>query len=284
MLPEYFITFYYTFIHITPFDFFIFYLFRHRLRLSIWHTTIGYLLLIFAEGTIQIASGEIYNEIFAAFFQLFYLIYTLAAIRDYIPKILAISFLPLPLELISYNMTHYIDTHFQTGWSYLFSSLSVTLFYIVILLPAMKYIRRDLEPFVTLDDQTVWRYLFLYEAIAAFITLLIDPLNHRMELTVFISRFLLFFTNICCIYVTSYLYQNICKREYTNNTLNSLKRLQEMEQRRYNIIMDAWYSSRRLRHDLQHHIITINGFLQNQEYDSLKNYLRKTIVSFSKLS
>lgn len=150
------------------------------------------------------------------------MIYTLAMIRDYIPKILAIAFLSLPLELVAYNMAHYINTHFQIGWPYLLSSLSITLFYLMILLPAMKYIRRDLEPFVALDDQTVWRYLFLYEAIAAFITLLIDPLNHRMEFTVFVSRFLLFATNICCIYVTSYLYQNIRKREVNIRKASSI--------------------------------------------------------------
>lgn len=284
MLPEYFITFYYNFIHIAPFDFLIFYIFRHRLRLCAWQAASGYLLLIVAEAALQIASGDIHNEKISAFFQLTYIAYDLWVIRDYIPKILAIGFLTLPLELISYSMAHYIEAHFQIGWPYLLSSLSITLFYLAILLPAMKYIRRDLEPFVTLDDRTVWRCLFLYETIAIFITLLIDPLNNQMEFKVVASRFLLFCTNICCVYVTSYLYHSIRQREYTSSTLNSLKKLQEMEQRRYNIVMNAWYSSRRLRHDLQHHIVTINALLQNQEYDRLKDYLRKALSSFSKLA
>ncbi len=44
---------YYTFIHITPFNGLIFYVFRRHLRFGAARTVLGYLVLLVAEGAVQ---------------------------------------------------------------------------------------------------------------------------------------------------------------------------------------------------------------------------------------
>ena len=284
MTPEHFITFYYTFVHSVPLGLLVFYVFRRQLRLSAVHAVWGYIGLFLLETFAHIAQKEVCNPAVSAVFQLIYAIYGLGIIRDYIPKIIAIGFLTIPLELAAYSIAGYIEMHVPFGWPYLPASFSITLVYAAVLLPAMKYIRRDLEPFVAVNDRTVWHLLLFYESIAIFITLLIDPFSAVVSFKALVSRIMLFATNLCCLYVAYYLCRNVREREYASHVLNSLRELQKMEQQRYQLVMEAWYASRRLRHDLQHHIVTVNALLEKQDYHAIRAYLKKIIAAFAALS
>lgn len=273
MLTDIPVTFYYTFIHIAPFDFLIFYLFRQWLRWSPGYTAAGYACLLILEATVQILHGGIYDQTISLLFQLIYALYDLIAIRDYIPRILTIGFLTVPPELLFYNIANYTGTH--TAAPYLTASLLLTLFYIAMLLPFIRYARHSIEAMLKIREKVVWNYLFSYESIAIVLTIAIDPLNTATTLPVLLSRALLFINNIVCLRTAHYLCQQINRREYSSQTLNSLQKLYEVEKRRHSVIMEEWYASRRLRHDMRHHLLAIHAFLQRHDYTGLKKYLGK---------
>ena len=57
--------------------------------------------------------------------------------------------------------------------------------------------------------------------------------------------------------------------------MNSLERLSGMQQKNYELLRESVEETRTIRHDFRHHIIAIEGFLLNREYDRLGTYIRK---------
>lgn len=272
---EPFIEIYYTFIHIAPFDFLIFYVFRHHLRFSPLRTAGGYSVLLLIEAALQLHHPGIYDQHLSMLLQLMYLTYDLWAIQETIPRILSIGLLTVPLELIAYstaNLTEQSFFIFSPGFT---SCLTITAVYLVFFRPAISYIHRVLEPLVEIREATAWRYLFAYETMLIYIALLIDPFHTSTELRVFASRILLLIADVACIHIMAALCRSIESREYTSYLLNSLRSLQEMERHHFESVEALWRASRKIRHDFRHHIAAIANLARMHDDKGLRLYLEK---------
>ena len=271
------ITFYYTFIHIAPFDLLIFYLFRKSLRLSIQKTALGYGFLILLEGMVQSQLPSIYDPGVSLFFQFVYAVYDVWAIRAPAAKVLAIGFLTIPIELLSYSCANLMEKFSSLPMEGLSSSLTLTAIYLIFLPFALRYIRIVLQPLIFVQSKLGWKYLLFYESALIFTTICIDPLNQSAAPRVLVSRILLFIATFPCIQVMRFLCLSIRARSYTSQLLNSVQALQLMERQQYDRIMQAWLTSRRLRHDLRHHVVSICALLEQKDYPALQEYLQKLL-------
>lgn len=271
------ITLYYTFIHIVPFDLLIFYLFRKNLRLSIQKTALGYSLLIFIEWLIQSQLPSTYDPSISLWFQFVYAVYDVWAIQAPVTKILAIGFLTIPIELLSYTCANLMDKKFPLFIEGLSSSLTITFIYLLFLPFALRYIRTVLQPLASIRSKRGWKYLLFYESALIFTTICIDPMNQSVTPRILTSRVLLFIATLSCIHVMRFLCLSIRARSYTSQLLNNVQALQLMERQQYDRIMQAWLTSRRLRHDLRHHVVSIRALLEQKDYPALQEYLEKLL-------
>ena len=57
--------------------------------------------------------------------------------------------------------------------------------------------------------------------------------------------------------------------------MNSMKRLNEMQQTNYELLNERIEETKTIQHDLRHHFLAIEGFLQTREYEKLEAYVRK---------
>ena len=281
MQAESLISLYYTLIHIAPFDLLVFYIFRRQLRWRPLPTILGYSLLLLTEWTLQLKYAAIYDQHISLLFQLVYAAYDLCAIREYPLKLMAIGFLTVPLELVAYSLASFADASWPLRWPYLTGCLTITAVYLLALAPMLHYIRHELAACLTIEDRQPWNYVFAYETLLILTTLCIDPFNESAGIRVFLSRLCLLIADIIAIRIMVYLHHSIQSREYTSHLLNSVQSLQLMEHRRYRLVMDAWYASRRMRHDLKHHLLTIEAMLDAGDYTGLKIYLDKTVKAFT---
>ncbi len=60
---------------------------------------------------------------------------------------------------------------------------------------------------------------------------------------------------------------------YSKLDSERLRRIRDVEQLEYLALRERMEETRRVRHDMRHHILIMNDYLQNQEYDKLKEYL-----------
>ena len=269
---------YYTFIHIAPFDGLIFYAFRRHLRMGAARTALGYLCLLALEGAVQTQFPGVYDQRISLLFQPVYLVYDLWAIRAFPSKILAVGLLTLPLTLLSFSAAKLAEQRWPMGIADMAGVMAITLLFLVFLGPSLYYIRRVLEPLLTIQEKKPWQYLAWYETMLIFITLLIDPFHESTAPRVFLSRGLLLAANIACVQIMAYLCQSIRSREYTHHLLNSVQVLQEMERQRYETIMERWRSSRQLRHDFCHYVVTVAALARARNGQELRAYLRSILA------
>lgn len=274
MQLESLVGFFYTFIHIAPFDGLIFYTFRRQLKMSATRTALGYLGLLAVEGTVQARLPVVYDQRVSLLFQLMYLVYDLWAIREPSCKILAVGLLTVPLTLLSFSAATLAEKHWSLPVPDAAGGLMIALLFFVFLKPALYYIHHVLKPLLTIEEKKPWRYLAGYETMLILIALLIDPFNESTAPRVLIARGLLLAANIACVQIMAYLCQSIRSREYTRHLLNSVQALQDMERQRYETVMDRWRSSRRLRHDFHHYMVTIAALARARKSKELKAYLR----------
>lgn len=265
---------YYTFIHITPFNGLIFYVFRRHLRFGAARTVLGYLVLLVAEGAVQAEVPGIYDQRLSLLFQLTYLVYDLSMIQAYPSKILAIGLLTMPLSLLSFSAARLAETQWPLLTPGATGGLVIALLFLIFLRPALCYIRHMLEPLLAIQEEKPWRYLAGYEMMLIFIALLIDPFHESTSLRVFLSRGLLLTATIACVQIMAYLCQSIQFREYTQYLLNSIQALQNMERQRYKTVMEHWRSSRRLRHDFHHYMVSVAALARARKGTELRTYLR----------
>lgn len=266
---------YYTFIHIAPFDGLIFYTFRRHLKMSFGRTILGYCCLLAVEGTVQAHLPGVYDQRASLLFQSMYLVYDLWAIRAPACKILAVGLLTVPLSLLSFSAATLAETHWPLLVPHVAGGLTIALLFLACLGPALRYIRRVLEPLLTIQEKRPWRYLAGYETMLIFIALLIDPFHESTAPRVFAARGLLLAATIACVQIMAYLCQSIRSREYTRHMLNSVQLLQDIERKRYETVMERWRSSRRLRHDFHHYVVTIAALARARKGEELKTYLRR---------
>ena len=273
--------FFYTFIHIAPFGGLIFYAFRRRLRLGAIRTALGYFCLLSIEGAVQAQLPGSYDQRASLLFQPMYLVYDLWAIRAYSGQILATGLLTVPLSLFSFSAATLAEKYCSLPVPNVAGGLTIALLFLVLLKPALSYIRHVLEPLLAIQEKKTWRYLAGYETMLILIALLIDPFNESTAPRIFIARGLLLAANIACVQIMTYLCQSIRSREYTRHLLNSVQALQGMERQRYETIMNRWRSSRRLRHDLHHYMVTVTALARAKNGKALKTYLRSLLENAS---
>lgn len=267
----------YTLIHITPLDILIFYTFRRQLRWTMPRTLAGYLALLLLECACQLTTGPGYDQRLSVFFQFIYAGYDIWAVRCYLPKFLSIALLTVPIELLSYSIGSYTGQHLITPLPPdIEASFIMLLLFAAFLPPAIHYIDTRLQAVLRVQEPLAWRLLLSYELTVITLTVLIDPLNQALTLRVFASRLLLFGNNLMCIYLMEYLTRSILAREYSSTSLDSLNQLRQLEQRKYDMILTAWQNSRRLRHDLKHHFVSLHALLAQRDYTGLAAYLEKT--------
>ena len=57
--------------------------------------------------------------------------------------------------------------------------------------------------------------------------------------------------------------------------MNSMERLAEMQRASYDLLRERALETRTAQHDLRHHFVMIEGFLQDRKYDKLEAYVRE---------
>ena len=268
---------YYTFIHIAPFDGLIFYTFRQHLRLGAARTALGYLAFLALEGTVQAQLPGIYDQRVSLLFQPVYLVYDLWAIRAYGGKVLAVGLLTVPLSLLSFSTAAVAGQQWPLPFQEATGGLVIALLFLLFLAPALYYIRKVLEPLLVIQEKMPWLYLAGYETMLILIALLIDPFHESTSLKVLFSRVLLLMAAVACVQVMAYLCQSIRFREYTWHLLNSVQALHDMEHQRYETVMTHWRSSRQLRHDFRHCMISIAALARARKGKDLKAYLHRLL-------
>ena len=256
-----------------PFDLLVFYVFRDRLRFARSYVICGYMLVLALTQAAQM-SLPLDMSLVALLCRPLALFYMLLVIRDQSLRVISIALLVYPLLMLAGTIGAAAEYFFGAGLPPgLWKCLLVPMMFLLVLPAALHTIRHLLMPMLSVDDRRLWLYLSGYEVILVALAVAADPANTSVQLTILAARLLLPLALVQYLRVSTLL----TRYAEEGNALHQQRLHEQMirmsEEAHYHTMLALWRSSRRMRHDLRHHMAMIAQLAHEESRERLKAYL-----------
>ena len=263
----------YTLVCAPPFDLLVFYVFRDRLRFARSYVVCGYMLVLALTQAAQM-SLPLDMSLVALLCRPLALFYMLLVIRDQALRVISIALLVYPLLMLAGTLGTMTEHFFGAGLPPgLWKCLLIPMMFLLVLPAALHTIRHLLMPMLSVDDRRLWLYLSGYEVILVALAVAADPANTSVQPTILAARLLLPLALVQYLRVSALL----TRYAEDGNALHQQRLHEQMirmsEEAHYHTMLALWRSSRRMRHDLRHHMTMIAQLAHEESRERLKAYL-----------
>ena len=263
----------YTLVCAPPFDLLVFYVFRDRLRFARSYIICGYMLVLALTHAAQM-SLPLDMSLVALLCRPLALFYMLLVIGDQPLRVISIALLVYPLLMLAGTLGTMTEHFFGAGLPPgLWKCLLIPMMFLLVLPAALHTIRHLLMPMLSVDDRRLWLYLSGYEVILVALAVAADPANTSVQLTILAARLLLPLALVQYLRVSALL----TRYAEEGNALHQQRLHEQMirmsEEAHYHTMLALWRSSRRMRHDLRHHMTMIAQLAHEESRERLKAYL-----------
>ena len=263
----------YTLVCAPPFDLLVFYVFHDQLRFARIYVVCGYMLVLALTQATQM-SLPLDMSLVALLCRPLALFYMLLVIRDQPLRVISIALLVYPLLMLAGTLGTMTEHFFGAGLPPgLWKCLLIPMMFLLVLPAALHTIRHLLMPMLSVDDRRLWLYLSGYEVILVALAVAADPANTSVQPTILAARLLLPLALVQYLRVSSLL----TRYAEEGNALHQQRLHEQMirmsEEAHYHTMLALWRSSRRMRHDLRHHMTMIAQLAHEASRERLKAYL-----------
>lgn len=220
---------------------------------------------------------RLFSEAFAAILLcLFFKHYTL--------PIIYICLFTLPYNLGVIQISAFIINFIDTSGLPEFMMMSILRFglYTVFCFPYFYVVKNLFIKNLDVEEFRVWLYFAISQLIldlAMIFSLKTDYASKGIDLKEFISQMIIVVASICITVVLFYAFKWARNIEMEKNKIEHDELLLDLNSRKYNSIQANIAETKRVRHDIKHHIRAIEQMLDDQKYDEAKEYLRNYIVT-----
>ena len=271
----------YTLVCAPPFDLLVFYVFRERLRFPIVFVLVGYMLVLAATQAVQM-SLPLDMSLVALLCRPLALFYMLLAVRDQPLRVLSIALLVYPLLMLAGTLGTATDYFFGAGLpTGLWKCLLIPMMFLLILPAALHTNRHLLAPMLQVDDRQLWLYLCGYEVILVALAVAADPAGTSVQPTILAARLLLPLALVQYLRVSTLLTRYAEKGNALHQQQLHEQMIRTSEEARYQTMLALWRSSRRMRHDLRHHMTVIAQLAHEASRERLAAYLDDLAAEFA---
>ena len=279
-MSEFEIRLLHTLVCVPPFDLLIFYIFRNRLRFAQVYILVGYILLLALTQFVQMMAG-LDMSLTGLLCRPLAVFYMMAAIRDRPLRVLSIALLVYPLLMLASTIGVMAEHFFGEGLPPgLWKCLLVPMMLLLILPAALHTIRHLLTPMLHVNDRRLWRYLCGYEVILVALAVAADPSSTSVQPTIIAARLLLPLALVQYLRVSTLLTRYAEERNALHQQQLHEQMIRKSEEARYHTMLALWRKSRRMRHDLSHHMAMIVQLAREGSRVHLAAYLKQLEEQF----
>ena len=272
----------YTFVCVPPFDLLVFYVFRDRLRFAQRYVVCAYMLVLALTQAAQM-SLPLDMSMIALLCRPLALFYMLLSIRDQPLRVLSIALLVYPLLMLAGTLGTMAEYFFGAGLPPgLWKCLLIPMMFLLILPAALHTNRHLLAPMLQVDDRRLWLYLCGYEVILVALAVAADPANTSVQPTILAARLLLPLALVQYLRVSTLLTRYAEKGNALHQQQLHEQMIRTSEEAHYQMMLSLWRSSRRMRHDLRHHMTVIAQLAHEASRERLAAYLDNLAEQFAK--
>ena len=271
----------YTLVCAPPFDLLVFYFFRDRLRFARGYVLVGYLLLLALTQCIQMTAG-LDMSLTALLCRPLAVLYMMATIHDRPLRVLSIALLVYPLLMLAETLGTMTEYFFGAGLPPgLWKCLLIPMLFLLVLPAALHTIRHLLMPMLSVEDRRLWLYLCGYEVILVALAVAADPSGTSVQPTIIAARLLLPLTLVQYLRVSTLLTRYAEEENALHQQKLSEQMIRRTEAARYQTMLALWRISRRMRHDLRHHMMVVAQLAHEGSRARLAAYLDDLTEQFA---
>ena len=206
----------------------------------------------------------------------------LLVIGDQPLRVISIALLVYPLLMLAGTLGTMTEHFFGAGLPPgLWKCLLIPMMFLLVLPAALHTIRHLLMPMLSVDDRRLWLYLSSYEVILVALAVAADPANTSVQPTILAARLLLPLALVQYLRVSALL----TRYAEEGNALHQQRLHEQMirmsEEAHYHTMLALWRSSRRMRHDLRHHMAMIAQLAHEESRERLAAYLDDLAEQFA---
>lgn len=283
----------YIFLYIGPFAILRYKPFTKRLRVSVKALCVIYIVALFVQAALfcllsgQSVWNDVYTQIFRLGFAAGYAILSFTLIKDNIYRQFYIWALILAFAgfiMANANFTEAVLHPRLYGlYPYMIANLMI-LFQILILFPAANwYIRNRLSYLIEAEYSGIWHLVAIIPMLIYTLTM-ISSWSIATDKVASASYLIVrYFTLFSMLLITNLL-TKILKQSKENANLSEKAKTSEWllaaERTRYRMMAEYSEESRRVRHDLRHHVSVVQAYFDNGDREKLQKYIDQYQLAF----
>lgn len=278
--------FIYIFLDLIPFAIPRYYLFLDRLAIPIkWLASILLsIAVIEAFCFIYLINQpwclEIYLFIYRYTFGFIFAVISFIVIKDKFSKVMFIYLIMFSYGAFILGNAHFIENRFfpnvSIEYPYLVNNLTKIIL-IVITYPILFYILKNyFKKVMNVIASDIWKYIWLIPLLFSAIGAIYSPGDSK-ENTSQLSYIALRYLMLIGTFFTCFILLKTLKQTEINTRLEEnikyKKHQLNMQKEHYIMLTQTIEDTKKARHDLRHHISLIQSYLEQKEYEKLKDYI-----------
>lgn len=275
------VTLFYTIIHIVPFSFLRFYLFRHYLRFSISKTILLAAIPFLLECFCQYQYTHIFSNKIAFIFHIIYFICFTFLIKIPVFKQLSITLLIGPLCFFIHNIAYNIEYYFPIfDLPFLEAGLVIIAIFPIVFYIGIFYSHKYLEAILADDsNDLLWQYSFSLIMILTILSILATPFNETRSLYGMLIRLAALAGDFLCMCLIIYASRMYLNERHLQALIRLSEEMRSLEKEHFANINDIEKRTKKAQQELLLQTDKILALLQEKDYPALTEYMSSFLNS-----
>ncbi len=276
----------YLFLYNVPFAFLRYYPFLNKLRLSRKRCFCIYgSVFLFQIGMFLLYKDELHNMLllqgFRVKFVFIYLLLSFLLIRENIGKHFFVYLMMFTYSAIVGNTANIIEVLAEQHHSlppYFITDLAIVLQLLLTYPLVYRFIKRKLMPLLAMKDTNVWNYIWVIPFTVLIIAVIFGveiSKENLMDWRYYLTRCVLGISFFSIYFILIKVMEETDKNATLQEHVRMTDRLLNAQANHYKALTEHIETARMARHDLRHHILALQTYLQRGQYGQLEEYLKK---------
>ncbi|WP_050635958.1 sensor histidine kinase [Candidatus Stoquefichus sp. SB1] len=213
-------------------------------------------------------------------FMLVNLTLSFVLIRESFPKLMFTYLLLFSWSFFVYGNANYIESKFFWDFSdqhpYLIYNIVRIVVYLVTCPFMFRFFKHTIADAMKIQDDAMWRHLWkipLFSALFGMLYCFNDDIYAYATWQFIVSRYLMLLGTCYVSYVALKVLEISMKKTQLEESLKYADQSIQTQKKQYDILAKHMDDMRKAKHDLHHHLMLVNSYIEKDDKEGLKNYI-----------
>lgn len=278
----------YIILYIVPFSILRYYPFINKLRISLHNLCGIYMAMLFIEivGFLWLARYDFWNlqytQIYRMLFSLFFALLSFAVIKENFLKHFFVYLVMFVYSAIICRTAHMLEVllnpYFPSMPDYFITNITILLQLGISYPVVFRFFKTKFTPLLETKNAEVWKYIWIMPMILIIFGFLFgaDLSNETVsDWRHFVSRWVMSLGLFGCCFILIKVLEQTNQNATLDENIRMTGKLLDAQSNHYKMLTDNINKAKTAKHDLHHHILVMQSYLHNKQFEELEEYLNQ---------